>query len=194
MVKRIRNKKLSALEKYKKEVHEKLAVLQPLFANASVGDFSKDVKIPKTNDEFAQLYTGIQIMIEIVREKLSMMEEVNHSLEKKIKALKLEVDDEIFVGVKGVLIKINTREIIYVKSVSDYVIIHTAKKKYIAHSTMKGLFNKLSENEFMRVHHSFIVRLDKILEKHKDEIIIGDVKIPVSRVNRKKLAQKLKSL
>lgn len=193
MARKIGKQKLSELEKYKKEVSEKLDALQPLFARASIGDFSKDVKIPKTNDEFAQLYTGIQIMIEIVREKLALMEEVNSSLEKKIKALKLEANDEIFVGVKGVLIKINTKDIIYVKSVSDYVIIHTDQQKYIAHSTMKGLLNKLSENEFMRVHHSYIVRLDKIMEKHKDEIIIGDIKIPVSRANRKKLKLQLKS-
>jgi len=193
MTKKLKHKNVSSVEAYKKKVAAKLDALQPVFAGASIGDFSKDVKIPKDDDEFAQLYVGIQIMIEIVREKLSMMEEVNHSLEKKIKALKLADNDEIFVGVKGVLIKINTKDILYVKAVSDYVIIHTEKNKYMAHSTMKGLLNKLSEKDFMRVHHSYIVCLNKITEKHKDSVFIGDVKIPVSRTNRKLLLQRLKT-
>ncbi len=194
MAKKVGDKKTSVLKVYQKKVASKLDALQPVFARASVGDFSKDLKIPKQADEFSQVYVGIQIMTEIVREKLSMMEEVNRSLEKKIKALKLTVNDEIFVGVNGVLIKINTKDILFVKAVSDYVIIHTEKNKYIAHSTMKGLLNKLSEKDFMRVHHSFIVCLNKITEKHKDNVMIGEFKIPVSRANRKLLTQRLKSI
>lgn len=194
MAKKVSDKNTSSLKAYKKKVADKLDALMPIFAQASIGDFSKDVKLPKKDDEFAQLYVGIQIMIEIVREKLSMMEEINDSLEKKIRAMNLTVNDEIFVGVNGVLIKINTRDILFVKAVSDYVIIHTDKHKYIAHSTMKGLLNKLSEKDFMRVHHSYIVCLNKITEKHKESVLIGETKIPVSRTHRKMLAQRLKAI
>ncbi len=184
----------SSIEEYKKKFSSKLHALQPVFARALVGDFSKNVKLPKKEDEFSELYAGIQIMIEIVREKLAMMEEVNHSLEEKIRKLQLSTNDELFVGVNGILIKINTQEIIFVKAVSDYVIIHTDNNKYIIHSTMKGLFDKLSEKDFMRVHHSYIVCLPKITEKHKDHVMVGETKIPVSRANRKSLLLRLKTV
>ncbi len=187
-------KNRSSQEEYEKNFSSKINALQPVFAGALVGDFSKNVKLPKKEDEFTELYVGIQIMIEIVREKLAMMEEVNQSLEEKIKALQLTTNDELFVGVNGVLIKINTQEINFVKAVSDYVIIHSDNHKYIAHSTMKGILDKLSEKNFMRVHHSYIVCLPKITEKHKDHVLVGETKIPVSRANRKSLLLRLKSL
>jgi hypothetical protein len=40
-------------EENKKHIKEKLDNLIPIFANASVGDFSKNVPIPDADDEFS---------------------------------------------------------------------------------------------------------------------------------------------
>lgn len=193
MAKKVKSKNQLSEKEYRQLVAKKLEALKPVFARASMGDFSRNITLPKKNDEFAGLYASLQMMIEIVREKLAMMEEVNQSLEKKIRSHKLKENDELFVGVSGVLIKININEILFIKAVSDYVIIHTTLQKYMAHSTMKGLLKRLPERDFMRIHHSFIVRLDKITEKHAREVIVGGTKIPVSWANRKKLSEKLRS-
>ena len=166
MAKKVKNTKLK-FELYKKFVTQRLSDLLPIIAAASVGDFSKDVKLPKKIDEFTDVYVGLQIMIEVVREKIAMLEEVNTSLEQKVKKLHLEINDEIFVGTKGKLIKINTREILFVKAEGDYVFITTPSNRHMIHSTMKGMVCKLSKKEFFRVHHSYIVRLDKITKKTK---------------------------
>jgi DNA-binding LytR/AlgR family response regulator len=67
-----------------------------------------------------------------------------------------------FVKTESRIIKINMRDILRIEALADYVMIVSSKDKYIIHSTMKGIENKLPANDFMRVHRSHIIRFDKI--------------------------------
>ncbi len=93
-----------------------------------------------------------------------------------------ESKDFIFVKSKSRLVKIKTSDIYYVEALKDYVVINTLENRYTIHSTMKDIVSKLSRDQFIRVHRSFIVRLDKIaaieypnlhLEKDKKIVPIG---------------------
>lgn len=70
--------------------------------------------------------------------------------------------DFIFVKANSQLIKIKTEDIYFIEALKDYVVINTLKKRYTIHSTMKDMDLKMGSKEFIRVHRSFIVRLDKI--------------------------------
>ena len=70
--------------------------------------------------------------------------------------------DFIFVKSKSRLVKIKTSDIYFVEALKDYVVINTLDSRYTIHSTMKDIISKLDEDNFIRVHRSFIVRLDKI--------------------------------
>lgn len=93
-----------------------------------------------------------------------------------------EAKDFIFVKSNSRLIKLNTKEIYYIEALKDYVVIHTLNARYTIHSTMKDIERKMPSKEFIRVHRSFIVRIDKIasielpnltLENDKKTIPIG---------------------
>ncbi len=58
---------------YKMEMRQKLSHLSEIFALASIGDFSKDVVIPQKEDEFSELYVGVQVMLEVIREKITAL-------------------------------------------------------------------------------------------------------------------------
>src|SRR6266403_4918646 len=60
---------------------EKLAKLIPIFISIQSGDFSHDVEIPQEQDEFTQVYKGIQNMLVILREKAAALQA--EKLEKK---------------------------------------------------------------------------------------------------------------
>lgn len=88
----------------------------------------------------------------------------------------------IFVKSNSRLIKLRTDEIYYIEALKDYVVINTLKSRYTIHSTMKEMERKLAGDHFIRIHRSFIVRLDKIaaieypnlqLEENKKVIPIG---------------------
>lgn len=89
----------------------------------------------------------------------------------------------IFVKSNQKLIKVKTQDILYVEALKDYVVINTTHEHYTVHTTMKDIEKKLSAADFIRVHRSFIVRVDKIsvidhrnliLEGQKKEIPIGN--------------------
>src|SRR6202012_4409576 len=69
--------------------------------------------------------------------------------------------EDIFVKVDSSLIKLAVKDILFLEAMGDYVSISTAEKKYMVYSTMKHMEEKLPDN-FMRVHRSHIVNLNKI--------------------------------
>jgi DNA-binding LytR/AlgR family response regulator len=79
-------------------------------------------------------------------------------------------------------VKINCKDIYFIEALKDYVVINTTDTRYTVHSTMKDIETKMGTEEFVRVHRSFIVRLDKIatiefpnltLENNKKTVPIG---------------------
>lgn len=69
---------------YKQYVKDRLDSLIKTLAYASVGDFSHDVIIPNVDDEFTQLFVGIQVMLEVIREKIELQEKLNKELEHRM--------------------------------------------------------------------------------------------------------------
>jgi diguanylate cyclase (GGDEF)-like protein len=70
----IKNMDPESLEAYKKFVRNRLATFQGIFAKASVGDYSEDAVIPEGDDDFSELAAGIQVMIEVIRERIDELE------------------------------------------------------------------------------------------------------------------------
>src|SRR6266498_2475657 len=75
----------------KMQIRQRLSNLVPVFARAAVGDFSEDVKIPKEDDELVEFYAGVQMILEVVREQLEELKELNQSLEKKVEERTIEI-------------------------------------------------------------------------------------------------------
>lgn len=73
-------------------------------------------------------------------------------------------DDYIFVktDAKGKLIKINLSEIDYIESMRNYMAIHWAGQKTLVYTSMKDLEERLSKKQFIRVHKSFIISINRI--------------------------------
>lgn len=105
-------------------------------------------------------------------------------------------EDEKFIFVKtgSDLIKLSFSLIYYVEAFADYVQIHTVDKRYTVLSTMKALHAKLGESDFLRVHRSFIVALNRIEGLKENDLIVGKKTIKVSRKYKKELKEKLGQL
>jgi len=95
---------------------------------------------------------------------------------------------------KNKLIKIKSQDIYMINSIGDYVRIHTANQKYTVHTTMKSIISRLPVNDFIRVHQSHIVNIDKITEINFANCIVNNKEIPISVAERKKLLNRIKIL
>lgn len=91
-------------------------------------------------------------------------------------------------------IKINLDEILYVEALADYVIIVTDSNKYVVHTTMKSLENKLMDKNFIRVHRSYIVNISKINYIEGSDIFIGMKTIPIGASHKDNLYENIKFL
>ncbi|MDZ7845651.1 MAG: LytTR family DNA-binding domain-containing protein [Owenweeksia sp.] len=78
----------------------------------------------------------------------------------------------IMIKSDGVLIKVNTNNIDYVEAMGDYIKVVVGEKNHVVHSTMKAFMAQLPD-AFLRVHKSYIVNLDKVVEMD-DTHLIGD--------------------
>lgn len=104
--------------------------------------------------------------------------------------------DILFIRSNAKYVKINLQEITYIEALKDYVTIHTVTDKYVIHSTMKDIENKLPSAAFIRAHRSFIVRIDKIYTfDHMNLTMEHDKKvIPVGGLYKDALIKKLNFL
>ncbi|MGB0175584.1 MAG: LytR/AlgR family response regulator transcription factor [Owenweeksia sp.] len=100
-------------------------------------------------------------------------------------------DDHIFIKSDNSLVKLRSVEIEYVEAMGDYVKVVTANKNYVVHSTMKAFMAKLPEDDFLRVHKSYILNLKKVEEVVEGYAIGEYFNLPVSRSNRKILLSKI---
>lgn len=89
--------------------------------------------------------------------------------------------DAVFVRSHSRLVRVSTKDISHVEALKDYVILHTPTTKYTVHSTMKDIQRALSGSDFLRIHRSFIVRVERIIAIEQPNIIIesGDKKITI---------------
>lgn len=102
--------------------------------------------------------------------------------------------DFIFVKSNSKLVKLKTSDIYYIEALKDYVVIHTVDARYTIHSTMKDIDAKMGDEDFVRVHRSYIVRLDKIATIEYPNLTLENLDkiIPIGGSYREDLNQKIK--
>jgi DNA-binding LytR/AlgR family response regulator len=84
--------------------------------------------------------------------------------------------NEIFIKKGSTLVKLKIKDIIYVESLENYVVINTKNEKFTIHFTMKAIENQLPSGIFIRVHRSFIVNISliKVIKENSLDLMIGN--------------------
>ena len=85
--------------------------------------------------------------------------------------------DYIFVKTesKGKLLKINLAEIEYIEGMKNYVAIFLGGKKTLVYTNLKDLVNHLPARQFIRVHKSFIIPINRVTGIEGNRIILKNV-------------------
>ncbi|MBX3163984.1 MAG: response regulator transcription factor [Bacteroidetes bacterium] len=100
-------------------------------------------------------------------------------------------DRFIFVRSDYKQIKINLNDIFYIEGLKDYVKIwvNTQAKPILTLMSLKTLEQELPEEQFMRVHRSFIVALNKISTVERNQIVINNERITVAEQYKERFYQ-----
>ncbi len=101
---------------------------------------------------------------------------------------------DIYIREEGKLCRINQDDILYFENIGDYIRIKTVSKAHLIHGTLKSLLLKLKNPNFIKVHRSYVINLNKIEDIEDNSLLIGKKVIPISRVNKPLLLQQLNLL
>lgn len=102
--------------------------------------------------------------------------------------------NDLYVNIDRRLIKIDIPSIYLVEAKGDYINVKTEDKNYTVHSTLKKIEEKLPTSLFLKVHRSYIINIDKIIDIEDNSVLIKKDVIPVSRSNRPELMKRLNLL
>ncbi|MFY7671043.1 ligand-binding sensor domain-containing protein [Tenacibaculum sp. MEBiC06402] len=94
---------------------------------------------------------------------------------------KLKPNDQYYhFRANGVDSKIPTNQILYVNSQGNYLDIITTKKTYTIRCKIGDFIDTTPDKlEFLRVHRSYIIRIDQVSSKGKNWVIINEAQVPV---------------
>jgi DNA-binding LytR/AlgR family response regulator len=82
---------------------------------------------------------------------------------------------------EGKLLKIALTDILYCEGAKEYVIIHTMHGKIMTLERLKRIEELLPDDDFMRVHKSYIVAVGRVKSLEGAMLNVGGCLIPVSR-------------
>ena len=105
-----------------------------------------------------------------------------------------ESSEDLYINIDRRLIKIDIPTINLIEAKGDYILLKTAEKNYMVHSTMKKIENKLPQDMFLKVHRSYIINSKKIVDIEDNSVLIGKDVVPVSRSNKSELMRRLNLL
>jgi DNA-binding LytR/AlgR family response regulator len=97
----------------------------------------------------------------------------------------------IFLRIDGQLTRVALPDIYWVEWEGETVKVHTSASVYVLPGTMQSMEQLLPENEFLRVHRSHLVRLDRIARVEADHVILPRERVPIGPSYRQAVLNRL---
>lgn len=98
----------------------------------------------------------------------------------------------ILIKTEHKIVRLKYEKITHIEGMRAYLAYHTTEKERILSlNTMKKIELELPNNQFLRVHKSYIVAVDKVESISGNQLVIGDIKIPVGASYKTKVMELL---
>jgi len=131
-------------------------------------------------------------------EKINNNKQGEAPIDKLTESPETEFIERVVVKDKSKIHIIPSEQIRYLESLDDYVMIYTKERRFIKQKTMRYFEVNLNPKEFVRIHRSYIVRVEEIAEIQQYEkeahivILKNDhAKLKVSKTGYKNLKEVL---
>lgn len=129
---------------------------------------------------FERFFQAVNKVIDKMESKLANAEVVTPD----ISAQTSFADTYLTIRADRKFYKINFSDIKYIEGQKAYVTFHTTKKRITALASLKELEEALPENQFIRIHKSYIVAISEIQSLEGNLIEVHDVKLPVGKMHK----------
>jgi len=99
--------------------------------------------------------------------------------------------DYIFIKTEYRLQKTPLSAIRYLEALGDYIAFHTMTGKILSLERMKNMHELLPQNNFLRIHKSYIINIDHIDYLERGRIVINKEYLPIGETYRESVRLKL---
>ncbi|HEY3403310.1 MAG TPA: LytTR family DNA-binding domain-containing protein [Ohtaekwangia sp.] len=90
-------------------------------------------------------------------------------------------DNFVYFKVDKKMIKTRMADILYIESIKDYVKVKTLEKEIVTQQKISYLEESLPREQFVRIHRSFIVNVNRIDAYTATDVEIGKTSVPIGR-------------
>ena len=90
-------------------------------------------------------------------------------------------DPFIYVKENKKVIKIYMKEIHFIEGLNEYIRIHTDNRRVVVKSSLQGIESKLPQEQFIRIHKSYIVSIPRIRAFNATTIELENAKLRIGR-------------
>ena len=105
----------------------------------------------------------------------------------------MEANDFVFLKTESKKItRVLLKDIEYAESLGNYLAIHTDNEKITILLTMKELSERLPEHQFIRIHNSYLIALNKIIEVNGNQVQVGKQALPIGDSYKKSFLNSIK--
>lgn len=101
-------------------------------------------------------------------------------------------DAKIFIKEDKKYYQIKLKDILFIEAYGNYVKINMVDRIIVSHQTLISFTHNLPENQFIRVHKSFIISIYKIELIEGNRIHIQNHKIPIGKIYKLNVNQLIK--
>lgn len=87
----------------------------------------------------------------------------------------------LYLKVERKMVKVDVKDILWIESQKDYIKVVLTDRELISKQKISILEELLPEDEFLRIHRSFIISMNKIESFNSSKIEIGSKELPIGR-------------
>ncbi|MEM9820365.1 MAG: LytTR family DNA-binding domain-containing protein [Bacteroidota bacterium] len=122
---------------------------------------------------FDRFVLGVNKAVDLIQ----LQEKASQSV--KMPAATPVAKDYLLVKADHKLHKIKLSDILYIQSMREYVAIYTPQGRLLSLNSLKKLDLELPTEQFMRIHKSYLIAIDKVSTLEGNLVHIGKEKIPI---------------
>lgn len=122
---------------------------------------------------------GFERFFQAVNKVAERLQTPKNSLSQTPESVDNTTKDYILAKSEHRIHRIKFKDIDYIQSMQAYVAFYCNGERILSLNTMKNLEVELPKNQFIRIHKSYIVAIDKIEVLEGNQVVIGKNKLPI---------------
>ena len=101
-------------------------------------------------------------------------------------------EEHLFIKSGPRIHQVNIHELLYLEKQGHYIVFHTPKEQLLSRMNMNDLLQTLPSDNFIRIHRSYVIALDKIETIEKHAVVIRGKRIPIGDSFRAEFFRRIK--